>query len=84
MLEELGPLPDEPPARAGSANTDAGRARELFEKLEAMLEHINPECVELLVELRALPGTGELARQIEEYDFESAARTLEKLKKDWM
>ena len=36
------------------------------------LEHINPECVNMLDEIRAMPGTDDLARQIEDYDFETA------------
>jgi len=46
-----------------------------------MLENINPECVNLLDEIRAIPGAEELARQIEDYDFEAAAQTLEILTK---
>ena len=63
---------------------DADRVAALFAKLEAMLENINPECVELLDELRAVPGSERLAQQIEDYDFESAARILAELKKGWL
>jgi len=48
-----------------------------------MLEHINLECVNMLDEIRAMPGTEELARQIEDYDSETAARTLAELKRNW-
>jgi hypothetical protein len=39
--------------------------------------------VALLDEIRAVPGTEELARRIEDYDFESAAEMLAELKKKW-
>ena len=50
-----------------------------FEKIKSMLENINPEVVNLLDDIRAIPGTEELARQIENYDFETAAKTLDEL-----
>ena len=56
-------------------------AQILFDRLEPMLENINPECVNLLDELRNVSGTEVLVGQIEDYDFESAARTLASLKK---
>jgi len=83
-LEELKPLLD------ASAGPDTGEYRNseyalaLFEKLEPMLNNINPQCVEMLDDIRAIPETEELVRQMEDYDFESAARTLNELKKGWM
>ena len=65
-------------------NLTVEQTRTLFEKLEPMLENINPECQNLLDEIRAVSGTEELARQIEDYDFESAVRTLAEIKKNWM
>jgi mRNA-degrading endonuclease toxin of MazEF toxin-antitoxin module len=84
ILEELGPLLDESAAREALAPLDAGQASALFEKLEPMLENVNPECAALLDEIRAVPGADELARQIEDYDFESAAEMLAELKKKWL
>ena len=63
---------------SNSSNSEQTRA--LFAKLEPMLENINPECIDLIDEIRTIPGTEELARQIEDYDFEAASRTLTKLK----
>jgi len=65
-------------------HTDSRRtAKALLEKLEPMIENINPECVNLLDEIRAFPEMEELARQIDDYDFEAASRELAGLKKDW-
>jgi len=81
-LEELNPLLDTHDRQPGHEILNKDQARELFDRLLPMLENINPECVDLLDELRAVPGTEELTQQIEDYDFESAARTLAGLKKD--
>jgi len=80
VIEELKPLLIEVPAQVASAQ----QTQALFEKLKPMLENINPECVSLLEEIRIVPGTEMLVQQIEDYDFESAARTLAEIKKDWM
>ena len=58
------------------------QTRELFEQLEPMLENINPACVELLDQIKAVPGAGELAARIEDYDFEEAAAALAALKNE--
>ncbi|MCL2029442.1 MAG: response regulator [Deltaproteobacteria bacterium] len=71
LLGEAGPGPGPPPG--------AGEVMALFEKLEPMLENLNPRCVDLIDDLRAVPGTEELARQMENYDFEDAARTLREI-----
>jgi predicted component of type VI protein secretion system len=44
-----------------------------------MLENNNPECVDLLGSLRAVPGAEALVQQIENYNFEEAGRLLTKL-----
>jgi hypothetical protein len=43
-----------------------------------MLENSNPECVDLLGTLRAVSGTEILIQQIENFNFEEAARLLAK------
>ena len=74
VLEELKPLLAENIIEHKKPNAEQQQA--LFERLEVMLENINPECVKLLDEIRAIPGTEELAKQIENYEFESASQTL--------
>jgi len=56
----------------------------LFDKLEHMLDNINPECVNLLDEISLFPGTAELIRRIDDYDFEAASRALIELRKGWV
>ena len=83
VLKELSPLLDEEDA-TDKIVLDKEQTLALFQKLSGMLERINPECVLLLDEIRAVEGAGELAQQIEDYDFTSAAKTLGQLKKKWM
>ena len=76
VLDELQPLLDKSLSQAVKGQLSTELAQSLFEKLLFMLRNLNPESVHLLDDLRAVSGTEELARQIENYDFESAARTL--------
>jgi CheY-like chemotaxis protein len=76
VLEELKPLLAESPNSVVSESLNSEQTPLLFAKLESMLENINPECIDLLDEIRAVPGTEALVKQIENYDFETAARTL--------
>jgi len=53
---------------------------ELIERLEPMLTVQDMACMDLLGDIRAIPGTEELVRQIEDFEFEEAVLTLEKFK----
>jgi signal transduction histidine kinase/DNA-binding response OmpR family regulator len=61
----------------------AQSARELIEKLEPMLEMGSPECQTFIDNLRLMPGSEELIRQIDDFDFEAALASLAELKKKW-
>ncbi|MCL2008302.1 MAG: ATP-binding protein [Treponema sp.] len=61
---------------------DKEQTVKLFAKLKPMLESDNTDCIELLDEIRSVPGTLELARQIDNFDFKSAAITLAALIKE--
>ncbi|MDR2569090.1 MAG: PAS domain-containing protein [Oscillospiraceae bacterium] len=54
---------------------------ELYEKLEVLVDVSSTKCLEMLSDIRAIPGTETLVLQIENYDFSDAAETLTKLKK---
>jgi HPt (histidine-containing phosphotransfer) domain-containing protein len=79
-LDEFHPLLNESEEERIAPLTDE-QIVALFEKLEPMLENINPDCVALLDDIRAVPGADELARHIDEYDFETAAGLLDELRK---
>ncbi|MCL2704476.1 MAG: response regulator [Defluviitaleaceae bacterium] len=82
VLDELQPLICKIATDASAVpHSDTEQTLALFDKLELMLKNINPESVELLDDIRAVPGTEEFAQQIENYDFESAVQTLVELRK---
>ena len=84
VLKEMAPIAETATAsqpEAASEPFDIEKARELLELLEPMLKDGNPECMNCLDNLRAIPESGELIRQIEDFDFEPAVSTLAELKK---
>ncbi|MCL2055268.1 MAG: transporter substrate-binding domain-containing protein [Oscillospiraceae bacterium] len=80
VLEELSPLLDLSGAQSAKQALTSEQTGELLEKLERLLEKLSPECVDLLDEIRAIDGTEELARRIEDYDFAAAAEALKDFK----
>jgi signal transduction histidine kinase/CheY-like chemotaxis protein len=60
---------------------DAAACRELFDKLEPLLKMGNPESCYFISNLRQVPESDTLIRQIEDFDFELAAATLAELRK---
>jgi hypothetical protein len=46
-----------------------------------MLLNRNPECMNLLGDIRSIPGAEELARQVGDFEFKLAMAELVKLKK---
>jgi len=78
VLEKLAPMlimvnePSEPP--------DEEKIRNLFKKLEPMLVNRNPACISLIDDIRKIPGTDELVKQIESLKFKQAAIVLAELK----
>ena len=51
-------------------------ALETFAKLEPLLKRRDTECLSLIDDLKSIPETAVLVRQIEDFDFAVAARTL--------
>ena len=84
VLEELKPLLDEQAAQSEKDYLNYMQILELIGKLEPMIENINPECMELIGNIRAIPGAGALADAIEIFDFEAAGKELAKLKSEWV
>ena len=67
-------------ATGATAEYDAEKARELIEKLEPLLRSGNPECLNLVDDLRSIPGSEELIQQIEDFYFSAASELLNQLK----
>ena len=82
VLRELAPLISE--TGVPTKTLDPVKVRELLEKLETMLNNRNPECLNLLDDISAMPGAEELGRQVEDLDFKLALATLSELRKQWL
>ncbi|MCL2398752.1 MAG: response regulator [Defluviitaleaceae bacterium] len=59
---------------------DKDKAMALFDKLYPLLKSSNANCLSLLDELRTIPETAILIRQIEDFDFAIALKTLDTLR----
>jgi len=70
-------IPDSP-RRDGILEGEQARA--LLDRLHDLVLSDSAESLELLDKIETIPGTEELARQIEECDFAAAAKTLETLR----
>jgi signal transduction histidine kinase/DNA-binding response OmpR family regulator len=81
VLTELAPLLDEGGNKSETAAIEPEKVQALIERLEPLLKSGNPECLNFINDLRAVPGSGTLIQQIKDFDFESAYSTLAELKK---
>jgi len=61
---------------------DTDKALELMENLQPLLRNGSAESFKMIDGLRAIPGSGELIRQIEDFYFGAAAKSLKKLKEN--
>jgi CheY-like chemotaxis protein len=76
---------EKPGGMAGPrVSMDAREKRLLLEKVELMLDAGNPECLQLIDRLRAMPGSEELIGLMESFNFDAALEALEKSKRQWM
>jgi len=84
VLEELEPLLEEAAAQTeekqGSA-LEPEKVKELLEKLEPLLNEGNLRSLDYIDDLRAVAGSEELIRQIEDFNFEPAIAAFAELKK---
>jgi len=71
LLKETGKKPD---------TVDAETALEIINRLESMLIMRNPECMNLLDEIKTIPGSEKLADLVEDFEFKDALDELMKIK----
>jgi len=79
VIKELAPMAYEQPTPSPAELMDAIAARKLLEELEPMLNDSDLECMSFINELRLIPGSEELIRQIENFEFKLAMEALVKL-----
>ncbi|MCL2497061.1 MAG: ATP-binding protein [Symbiobacteriaceae bacterium] len=82
-LEELNPYLNEIKSLAPAdtmVDLDANTVRQLLEALEPLLKSGNPESLKMMGDIRSITGSGELLRQMEDYDFDAAGKELAKMK----
>ena len=82
VLIELEALYDDSEEEVKVGNLDPEQILELYNVLEPMLYSFNSASVDMLENIRIIPGAEMLVKQIEDYDFELAAQTLNSLRKD--
>jgi len=79
VLAELKPLYEK--SQKNIKPLDSRQVLVLFEKLLHKLEHLDPGCLDLVDELRTVPGTEKLVEQIEELNLRAAHKILLELKR---
>jgi len=83
VLDKLAPLLAEAEEKSRVKITDDSKVREIIDKLEPMLKNKNPDCEDLLDDVRTIPGAEELVRQMEKFKFRQALEELSAIKKGW-
>ena len=83
VLEKLAPMLEKNEADIGivAVETDEKKIWEIIEKLEPILVSHSTQCVELIDEARSIPGSEELIRYMDEFEFKQAVEALEEIKK---
>jgi len=80
VLAELEPMVEKKTdAPDPSKLLDAAASYELLKKIEPLIHDSDPECLEYVDDLKSVPGSGELIRLIDDFDFTTAADLLKEL-----
>jgi len=80
VFEKLTPLLIEEEEKKITEITDTDKVKEILGNLEPVLMKRNPECMNMLDDIRAIPGADELALLVEDFEFKKALEELERLK----
>jgi CheY-like chemotaxis protein len=83
VLAQIVPLVTEPDNQQAEDLTverlDTATELELIKKLQPMLASGNPQCLELIEELRSIPNAKEVIKYMEDFDFKQALEALKKI-----
>ena len=80
ILEELKPLYEKSIRNITPLSTEETLA--LFDRLQGLLERLNPGCLDLVDELRTVPGAEKLVEEIEEFNLRAALPLLLELRQN--
>jgi CheY-like chemotaxis protein len=83
VLNDFSSLFDEPPPAQPEEripNFEQGKIQELFGKLDPLIKSGNPECLDFIKDLRAVPGSGLLIQYMEDFEFQTAYQALIELR----
>ena len=80
VLNELAPLLVEAEKNMKTEEADTKTIKEIIMKLEPMLINRNPQCVNLIEDIRTIPGAEGLALHVEKMKFKQAITELQKIK----
>ena len=83
VLDKFEPLLTEFKAKKIEKTDDPENIQKILLKLEMLVNNKNPECEDLIDDIMTIPGSEELVKQIEHFDFMQAEKELQKLKKEW-
>ena len=83
VLEELAPFLYENESEKKAPSMSRQEQIKLLEQLEGMLKKRNPECADMLDDIRTIAESGELAQQVEDLEFKKALDALYALKEKY-
>jgi len=80
VLERLAPLLIKDESDSDDDIADVEEIQEIIEKLEPMLNSYNADCMNMLDDIRRIPGSEDLAGYVEDFEFKPAIVELSKIK----
>jgi len=80
VLNKLKPFLPQANTTSKNENMSNESINKLFDELDIMLVNKNPECMNLLDDIRAIPGTEKLAQLVEDFEFKQGISELSKLR----
>jgi HPt (histidine-containing phosphotransfer) domain-containing protein len=83
VLIKLAPLLDEYNSKNIKITNSKEKIKEIAQKLEPMLMLNNPECEDLLDEIRTIPDSETLVAHVEDFEFKQALNELSVIKEKW-
>jgi CheY-like chemotaxis protein len=81
VLEKLALILNKDDEREIPVTNDIARITDIIEKLEPLLKLHSTDCLSMLGDIRALPGSEDLVTCVEDFEFKKAIVELEALKK---